>query len=349
MIRLAIIGTGSMALAHALGFKSIEGVQVVAACDIDEAGLTAFADEHDIPKRFTDVDALLADDTIDAVANVTPDSLHLPIGLKVLAAGKHLFSEKPLAENYQDAKQLVDAAEATNRINMVNFTLRHAAGFQEVLKLAHSGALGRINQVDAAYYQSWLTSSYWGDFRKEPRMLWRLSSAHGSKGTLGDIGVHVFDFATAPVGPIAELTCSMKVFEHKGEGVGDYRFDVNDVVHTLVRYENGAVGTVSCSRMATGYKNTAELRIMGDEGALRLRFDQLNGDNHAYEIARDPDKLGHQWERIELAPTPTNYQRFITSIQSGINDQPTFARAAEIQKILDACFVSSDERRWISP
>ena len=139
---------------------------------------------------------------------------------------------------------------------MVNFTFRNASGYQGMAEIVKSGELGRINQVDATYNQCWLTSEYWGRFKEESKFLWRLSEAHGSQGVLGDTGVHIFDLATYPVGKIKSINSNLKVFEHKGAGVGEYRFDANDAFNSMVEFENGAVGTISCSRAATGFKNT---------------------------------------------------------------------------------------------
>src|SRR3712207_1120561 len=103
MIRLAIVGTGGMANGHAATFQAMKGCKVVAACDIDRARVEAFASKHNIPNIYTDVDEMLADDSIMAVSNVTPDAWHAPISLKAIAKGKHVLCEKPLATNYADA------------------------------------------------------------------------------------------------------------------------------------------------------------------------------------------------------------------------------------------------------
>lgn len=345
--KLAIIGVGSHAHKHFAAFNDIDGVEIVAICDVNEENLGQFAKTYGIAKTYRSTDDLFANEDFEAVANVTPDRFHKAIALQALAAGKHVFSEKPLAENYADARELSIAARKSGLINMVNFTFRNASGYQGMCEIVKSGELGRINQVEATYNQCWLTSDYWGRFDEEPRFLWRLSKAHGSQGVLGDIGVHIFDLASYPVGKIKSINSNLKVFEHKGSGVAGYRFDVNDAVNSMVEFENGAVGTISCSRAATGFKNTIDIRIMGDRGGIKVCYDKWFEDGLTYDITRDVKSENIHWERVAVPQTPTNFERFITSIRTGNNDQPDFERGAEIQKIVDACFESSEQRRWV--
>ncbi len=347
MTKLAIIGTGSHANKHFEAFNAIDGVEIVAICDVDEENLRQFADTHGIATTYRSADDLFANEDFNAITNVTPDRFHKPIGLQALAAGKHVFSEKPLAENYADARELFLAAHKSGLINMVNFTFRNASGYQGMAEIVKSGDLGRINQVEATYNQCWLTSDYWGHFKEEPRFLWRLSEAHGSQGVLGDTGVHIIDLASYPVGKIKSINCNLKVFEHKGAGVGEYRFDVNDALNSMVEFENGAVGTLSCSRVATGFKNTIDIRIMGDLGGIKVCFDKWFEDGLTYDITRDVKSTNMHWEGVAVPQTPTNFERFITSIRTGKNAQPDFERGAEIQKVVDACFESSEQRRWV--
>ncbi|MEC9020991.1 MAG: Gfo/Idh/MocA family oxidoreductase, partial [Pseudomonadota bacterium] len=120
MIRIAIIGAGSMAGEHAKHYGRIEGVEVVAVCDRDYPKAQAFAERHGIADVYQDLDSMLARDDIHAVSNVTPDGVHKATSLAAIAAGKHILCEKPLATNAEDAHEMAAAAQAANVINMVN-------------------------------------------------------------------------------------------------------------------------------------------------------------------------------------------------------------------------------------
>ncbi len=130
----------------------------------------------------------------DAAVNSTPDGAHKATSLQLIAAGKPVFCEKPLAVNHADALEMTEAAESAGLVNMVNLTYRNAHAIQMARRMVEEGRIGTIRHFEASYLQSWLTSPHWGDWRTDERWLWRLSSAHGSKGVLGDIGIHILDF-----------------------------------------------------------------------------------------------------------------------------------------------------------
>ncbi|MFB2608318.1 Gfo/Idh/MocA family protein, partial [Rhizobium phaseoli] len=124
-MRLIILGTGGWANTNAMHFSEIAGVKIVAAVDTDEVRLRAFALRHTIPLTFTSLDDALAWGEFDAVTNVTPDRAHYSTTMKLLAAGKHVLCEKPLAVNYREAKEMADAAAASGKVTMVNLTYRN--------------------------------------------------------------------------------------------------------------------------------------------------------------------------------------------------------------------------------
>ncbi|MDB5623695.1 MAG: Gfo/Idh/MocA family oxidoreductase, partial [Devosia sp.] len=105
-MRLLLLGTGGMARLHVKGFREVEGVELVAAVDTDPNRLQAFRETHDIARGFASLDAALEWGEFDAVANITPDSVHYPTTMAALAAGKHVFCEKPLSTNYAKALEM---------------------------------------------------------------------------------------------------------------------------------------------------------------------------------------------------------------------------------------------------
>lgn len=340
MIKIAVIGTGSMAGAHAGRFRENRGCKLVAVCDLIKKRAEEFARLHGIPntKVFTDVDAMLAAVDIDAVTIVTTDAHHAPISLKCIAAGKHVLCEKPLAVNYPDARKMATAAKRGGVINMVNLSYRNSSAIQRAHELVAGGAIGKVMHVEANYLQSWLASKCWGNWKSEERLLWRLSSKHGSKGVLGDVGVHILDFAAFPAGDVKSVNCRLKTFSKApGNRVGKYKLDANDSAVIMVELVGGGIGTISTTRWATGYCNALELRIFGDKGAISIDLDKSKSQ---LEICQGRDIDKPKWKTMRCGKTPDIYQRFITSIKTGKNDQPDFAQGAKIQKIMDACFDS---------
>jgi len=338
-VRLAVIGTGGMANVHGTRFTENKNCRVVAAVDVSQERVNDFCERHKIPTAYTTVKDLLAKEDFDAVTIVTPDAFHAPIALQCLRAGKHVLCEKPLALNYEDARKMTLAARKAKVVNMVNFSYRDWPCIQAVSALVQKGEIGEIRHVEASYLQAWLPSKVWGDWRTNPAWLWRLSSKHGSKGVLGDVGVHIVDFATFPAGPIESVYCRLKAFPKAPRNrVGEYVLDANDSAVLNVEFENGALGTIHTTRWCGGHANRLFLKIAGTKGTVEIDSDRTTS---GYRICSGENLDKSLWTEVEVTPVLNNYQRFIKSIQSGKQDQPDFARGAEIQKVLDACFVSN--------
>jgi len=343
-MRLLILGTGNMASHHVAHFSAIEGVEVVGAVDVDPIRLNAFCDARSIPKRFESLEAALDWGQFDAVANVTSDKAHYPTTMQVLARGKHVFCEKPLATDHHKADEMTEAAEKAGVVNMVNLSYRNVAELQRAREMVLAGELGTVRHVEASYLQSWLVSHAWGDWRTEPTWLWRLSREHGSNGVLGDIGVHLLDFAVyGAATDVANGFARLQTF-HKADGdkIGEYQLDANDSFTLSVEFANGALGVIHASRFATGYLNTLRLRIFGDKGAVELQ----HGEGGSWlRVCIGDDIEPPAWKDVTLEPVPTNYQRFVAAVRTGKTDDPSFRHAANLQKILDLAMVSDRDRR----
>lgn len=339
-IRLLILGTGGMAANHAEKFAEIDGVELVGGVDTRPAQLTAFCDRFGIANRFASLDEALAWGQFDAVTNVTTDAAHYSTTMPVLAAGKHILCEKPLATNAAQALDMATAAEKAGVVNMVNLSYRNVPALQQAAKMVREGAIGPVRHFEASYLQSWLTQPAWGDWKAESQWLWRLSTAHGSKGVLGDVGIHILDFTTFIAGEqVSSISCLLKTFD-KAEGgkIDEYTLDANDSATMQMQLSGGAIGTVAATRFATGHMNDLRLRIYGDVGGLEVRFE---GAVSALRASLGEDVLTPTWRDVECPTLPTIYERFIDAIRGTGAAEPSFARGAELQRILDGAEASA--------
>ncbi|MDI6836834.1 Gfo/Idh/MocA family protein [Ciceribacter thiooxidans] len=346
-VRLLILGTGGMANTHAMNFATIPDVQLVAAVDVDIAKARAFAARHDIPNTFTSLDEVLAWGEFDAVTNVTPDRAHHPTTLPLIAAGRHVMCEKPLAETYGKADEMATAAERAGIVNVVNLTYRNVAQVQKARQMVLAGEIGKVRHIEASYLQSWLVSKAWGDWSTESQWLWRLSTKHGSNGVLGDVGIHILDFAGyGAATDIDHIFARLKTFEKApGNRIGEYDLDANDSFTMTAEFTNGAMGVIHASRWATGHLNELRLRIHGDKGALEVIH---RPDRSVLRACLQEDVELAVWKEIEVDPVATNYQKFIAAIREGRGQEPNFRHAANLQKILDLAMVTELERRELS-
>jgi predicted dehydrogenase len=333
-MRLIVLGTGGWANTHAMQFSQIEDVEIVAAVDTDEARLKAFALRHNIPRTFTSLNEALAWGEFDAATNVTPDRVHYPTTMELLAAGKHVFCEKPLAVNHRDAKEMADRAASSGKITMVNLTYRNVAPLQAARKIVLEGRLGALRHFEASYLQSWLVSKAWGDWSKESQWLWRLSTKHGSNGVLGDVGIHILDFVVFAAGSDVKATAShLKVFDKSpGNRIGEYQLDANDSFLMMAELENGAAGVIHATRWATGHLNELRLRLHGDKGAVEVVH---TPEGSTLRVCEGDDVDKAIWRTVEVEPVITNYQRFARAVRTGQPDEPGFDHAAKLQYVLD--------------
>ena len=339
-LRLAILGTGGMAANHARAFAAIPGVEVVAGIDSRAAVLAAFRKTHGIKRGFPTLQVALDWGGFDAVANVTPDAAHHATTMPCLAAGKHVLCEKPMATNATDAQAMADAATAAGVVGMVNLSYRSVPALIAAQAMVARGDIGTVRHVEASYLQSWLAQPAWGDWKTEPQWLWRLSQAHGSKGVLGDVGIHILDFATFAAGlGVAEVACQLAVFDKAPGGrIGEYPLDANDSATLQLRLDNGALATVTATRFAPGHLNDLCLRLYGDKGGLEVTFARgISG----LRACLAPDLETARWRDIDCPPVPSVYDHFVAAIRGTGSAEPGFARGASLQRLLDAAEVSA--------
>lgn len=349
-VRVAVVGTGGMGNGHMQLFKAVPDTEVVAVCDIDAARVSAFAKKHGIPESsaYTDFAKLLKECPVDAVAISTPDASHAPLSIQALRAGKHVLCEKPLGVSYAETKRMVAAARKAGTVAMVNFSYRNWPAIQAIASRVRNGEIGELRHIEASYLQTWLTAPIWGEWSKSSTWLWRLSKKHGSTGVLGDVGVHIIDFATFPAGPVKSVFAKLKNFpKAPGNRIGDYVLDANDSAVLQVEFENGALGVIHTTRYATGHANRLALKLHGTKGAFAFDSDVAKsdaGEGTVYRSCVGSNARTATWKDEQAPATPNNHERFIAAIRgtakSVARAQPDFARGSEIQKVLDACFCS---------
>ncbi len=339
-VRLLILGTGGMARNHAEGFAKIAGVEIVAGVDTRPDQLRDFCATHGIANGFASLDEALAWGQFDAATNVTPDAAHFATTLPLIAAGKHVLCEKPLATNARDAEVMARAAAEAGVVNMVNLTYRNVPALQQAARMVQDGQNGTVRHFEASYLQSWLTQPAWGDWKTEDQWLWRLSTAHGSKGVLGDVGIHILDFATFIAGQdVADISCRLATFDKAPGGrIGDYVLDANDSATMQLRLANGALGTIAATRFASGHLNDLRLRIYGDKGGLEVSFENAVSRLRA---CLSPDLEVARWHEVDCPPVPPIYARFIDAIRGQGPAEPDFARGAALQVLLDRAEASA--------
>ena len=347
-VKIAIIGTGGMGHAHGNAYTAMDNVELVACCDVVEESAKKFAEEFKVPKYYTDYNEMFDKEKLDAVAVVTPDKFHKDPSMEALKRNIHTLCEKPLADTLENAKIMKDLAEEKLKqgiFTCVNFSYRNAPATQKLAELVQSGEYGKVITFEAHYKQSWVSTNCWGDYRTSKQWQWRMSTRHGSMGTLGDTGVHIYDLTRFVCGDFDEIICQLDHYDKDVNEVGEYVFDANETMFTLGKLKCGGRGTIDSSRWATGFGNTVTLYVSCEKGAFELNLDLMKGGQLKGCIGEARHSIA--WEIIPCPDTPDNFHRFITSIIEGKQGQTSFSGAYEIQKLLDASIRSNDAQAYV--
>jgi predicted dehydrogenase len=281
-IGVAVIGAGMAGRAHAGGYRSastvfdadLPEVRLVAVADVNPAFATEAARRFGYERAETNWEAVAAAPDIDAVSVVVANSLHREIVEALLAAGKHVLCEKPLAPTVADAQAMQAAAEASDRVAAVGFTFRRSPAINAVGQQLVAGGIGTARHFNG---------HYWCDYGVDPDgpMSWRYKGGPGT-GALADIGSHLVDVGEFLCGPIESVRGAVfstyvpdrplpltAAVGHAAVQVSDIREPVEneDVATFTATFESGTIGTFSVSRVAFGHPNALGFEVFGAGGA----------------------------------------------------------------------------------
>jgi len=200
------------------------------------------------------------EDGIEVATIVTPNHLHYPAASAMLRAGIHVICDKPLTATLAQAKELAELANASGLLFAVTYNYSAYPMVRLAKQLVAQGRLGDIRIVQVEYPQDWLATNIEDDDQKQA--VWRTDPEKaGAGGCIGDIGTHAFHLAEFISGLKAtELLADLTSF------VGQRKLDDN--ANILLRFDNGAKGSLWSSQIATGNENALRIRLYGDKAGI---------------------------------------------------------------------------------
>lgn len=253
-IRIAIAGYGYIAHYHARAARAAEGAELACVMGRDPEKAAAFAAKYEIPRVHTTGAALAADEGVDAAVICLPNSLHAPLGLELMRAGKHLLVEKPLAMNASEAGEMAAVARATGRRLLVGHMWRFDREALWLREVIARGDLGRVVKTKGyGIHTNWGPSG------------WFVDPALAGGGALIDMGVHALDTVRFLLGDPEPVS----VYAKLSTEYGDYQVD--DLGVLVIEWEGGAVSTIE-----SGWWNPwmdgpeASTQVFGTAGYGRL-------------------------------------------------------------------------------
>lgn len=343
-----------------------------ALCGRDEQWVAQAADKLGWEGYETAWESLVTRRDIDAIDITAPSNMHKVIAIAAAENGKHVFSEKPLALNLADAREMLEAVQKAGVKHQIGFNYRFAPAIQLAKQIINDGKLGTIRHVRASYLQDFITDP-------EFPLVWRLQKDICGSGSLGDLGAHFIDLARFLVGdfksvmgmqktfiksrPLVErmegLTANAQADAPRGE------VDVDDGTVFIAEFANGALGVFEATRFSAGHKNDLFIEVSGDRGSVKFTFERMN--ELQYYSADDEDGLqgfrliqasegGHpymsHWWPVGhvIGYEHTFVHEMYEFVQSIVNDTPTcpdFADGVECSRIIEAVELSSQRRAMV--
>ncbi|HJV12283.1 MAG TPA: Gfo/Idh/MocA family oxidoreductase [Propionibacteriaceae bacterium] len=314
-IGVAVIGAGMAGRSHAQAYRNAQTVfgtgappvRLVAIADINADFANHTRDRYGFERTESSWQAIADADDIDAVSIVVANHLHREIAEVLLASGKHVLCEKPLASSVEDAEAMVKAAEASIRVAACGFSYRRSPAASAIGEQIKSGALGEILHFNGRY---------WCDYSANPNAptSWRYEGPLGS-GALADLGSHLVDLSEQLCGPILKIdgaTLPIVIKDRPiplgtalghaaGGAVSDERKPVSneDIATFVVEFASGAAGTFSISRVAFGHPNDLGFEVFGSRAAAS--FDLSRNAEFGY-VDNTPDAATNGWRRVIVGP-----------------------------------------------
>ncbi len=316
VVRVGVVGLGHWGPNLARNFASLPGCELAWCCDTSEQVRERWAPQLRAARLTGELDELLEDPRLDAIALATPVPSHAPLAERVLGAGKHCFVEKPLADSVAAAQRVVELAAEAGRVLMVGHLLEYHSGVRKLKEIAASGELGELYYIHARRLNL-------GRLRSDENALWSLG-AH-------DVAVVLHLAGQEP-------------YELEARGERYMRPEIEDVVFCLLRFPSGLAAHLHLSwldphkeRCVTlvGSRRMATLDDMELDRKLTVYdkgFDQASGSYGEY-ITRSGDSWSPRIDNVE--PLRVECEHFVECVRSGAQPLTDGASGLRVVRVLE--------------
>ncbi len=369
-IKIGLVGAGWMGRAHAAAFENVTRIfgpeparlEIVAVADASEAAARDFSARFAVSHWTTDWREVVGDPAIEVIDIATPNHLHPEIALAALAAGKHVYCEKPMANRAADARAMAAAAKSAGRVTLVGFNYLCNPIQAYARELIEGGELGEIFHFRGFFDNDYMVEAAYP-------FTWRTDAAiAGEAGALGDMASHVLSLAHYLVGEVGEVSGTRQVLHQRRKTrTGEERAVGNDdLAQFICRFRNGASGYIEASRIGTGRKLYLGYEIQGTKGALKFDQERMNELN-LYRVTDAPAERGYK--RVLAAPEHRDYaaffglqgnplgyndlkiieaRRLIEAVALGKPWVADFDFGFRVDRVVEAALVSAKEKRWVN-
>jgi predicted dehydrogenase len=371
---VGILGFGFMGRTHSFAHRSIPfyyslppvRTELKVVCRTTEEGGRAAMETAGFERCTTDPLAVIEADDVDIVHVCTPNSEHLPALKAAIAAGKHIYCDKPVTGSLAEADELEPLLAGYGGTAQVALQYRFLPATLKAKELVDEGFLGPVTHFRAAYLHS-------GSVDPGKAVNWKSTAAAGG-GVIRDLGSHIIDLLWHLIGPFESVHTTGRIWsperpslDRPGETI---RVDVEEAAVMTLRAADGAFGTVEASKIATGTEDELRFEIHGRHGAMQFNLMQPNY-LEVYDGRLPGGDLGGRqgWQQIACVqkyPPPgagfpggklsVGWIRghihclysFLKAIADDVPAHPSLAEGLHLQRVLEAARESAEGRCWVS-
>ncbi len=375
---IGVVGLGWMGRVHTASYRRLVehfpdlGVEprLVIASDL-AADRREHAERLGFEATTDDWRGVVEHPEVDAVSVTTPNALHREVALAAIAAGKHVWIEKPVGLGLDDTLAVAEAAERAGVVSGVGFCYRFAPAVQHAKRLIEAGAIGDVNHYRGVFLADYAN-------RPDAAASWRFFRADAGSGALGDLMAHIVDMTHHLVGPIERLSGRTATMIPRrpplavGSGTHFSRVETDELVDVenedwaaaMIELDGGAVGSLEASRVIVGPHVGMRFEVHGTDGALAWELERMN-ELERFQLAQNGADEGYM--RVVAgaqhpdfaafqpgAGVPMGYddlrvleaRTFVAAVARGEQDAPGLAEMVAAARVLDAIERSERSGSW---
>jgi predicted dehydrogenase len=348
MLKIGVIGVGSISEYHIKPYMENPDAEVVAFCDLNEERLNMKGQKYGVAHLYTDYKDLLKNDEIDAVSICTWNNSHAEIAVAALEEGKHVLVEKPLSISVEEAVAVQEAAEKSNKIAQVGFVRRFGDNTKILKRFLDAGDFGEIYYAKASILRRLGNPGGW--FSDKER---------SGGGPLIDLGVHVIDLCWYLMGKPKVVSVTGNTYSLLGNRsnvenlefykAADYdpkKNDVEDLTNAMIRFENGASILVDVSFTLHAKEDSISVKVYGDKGGAEIEPQLLLvSEKHNTILNIEPQVDNKAFNFVQAFDSEINH--FVECCLGKSETIAPVSDGVEVMKILSAIYESAEKKTEI--
>jgi predicted dehydrogenase len=372
-LSVGIIGFGFMGRTHSYGYLNMPlfydpvpaAAKITHVCEFEQSLADRAAATIGAEHAVTDFRRITENPAVGIVDICLPNHLHRDALLSAMAAGKHIYCDKPLTATLAEAEEVAAALPGYRGVGMMALQNRFFPATLRAKQLVDSEFLGQVLQFRASYLHA-------GSADPKAPLKWKLSADAGG-GVIADLASHVLDLVSHLLGDFTELIASTQIAYPTRPAADDpsrrVPVEAEDNVAMLVRMRSGATGVIEATKLATGAEDELRVEVHGSRGAIRFNsMDPHHVEVYDASAADQPAGGTRGWTRVDAGqrypkpavafPSPKMavgwlrahlacQAHFLSRVAAGAAGEPSLAQGVRIQRLMEVVRESAKTKQWM--